>query len=392
MIKMLYLTNIPTPYRNKRFDMMDKIFNEYGIELQVYYMRATEQDHRWSIDDLKFNHNFYIDKGFYKLFKGIHLHFNPKILKLIRKNNFDIVVVGGISSPTHWFTPYLLKKDQYKILSAESNPYSEKRKSKFARNFKKLLINRYDSYQITGNRAKDYLEQIKGVISDESLIRLPNLIDEDSLASVQNIRSEIRYKIRQKYLIKEHEQLWICPARLESFKGLDLFLPATEGLQNIKIVIAGEGSQRSRLEKMVSDKDLPVLFTGHMSSEEISLMYWSADLFLLPSIRDASPLAPIEASYTGLPLLLSTRIGNFEDVYIKTENQRNGWGFNPYKNQEMLPNLLKEISKMDLKELKKMGELSKQNYNEKFNIEKCVHHYAQQLLESSNGYIKNRFQ
>ncbi|MCC5803216.1 glycosyltransferase family 4 protein [Rossellomorea vietnamensis] len=383
MIKMLYLTNIPTPYRNKRFNLMSEIFKDYNIDLTVYYMAETESDRHWDVNLMNFSHKHFIDKGFYKNYKGIHWHFNPKLLKLIKKNNFEIVVVGGIASPTHWITPFLLRKNQCKILSVESNPFSEVRKSKAARVFKAKLLDKYDAFQVTGERAVDYISQISNESGQKTILKLPNLIDEDSLMLTDKNKKEIRKQIRQRYQIKDTEQLWVCPARLEPVKGLDIFLPSTKKLENVKILVAGDGKEKNKLEDMVKTQKLPVEFLGHVDPNQMANLYYSADLFVLPSIQDPSPLSPIEASYIGLPMLLSTRIGNFDDVFVEKKSKNNGWSFDPY-NRKALSNILIEISKTNKDKLCDMGKLSKINYEEKFNLENCLNNYAKQILKVSN--------
>ncbi|MGD6778426.1 glycosyltransferase family 4 protein [Sutcliffiella horikoshii] len=381
MVKMLYLTNIPTPYRNKRFNMMNKIFKDYGIDLTVYFMRKTENGRYWDIDSMDLEYNYYIDKGFYAHYRGIHWHFNPSIFNSLRKNKYDIVIVGGISSPSHWLAPYFLKENQFKILSVESNPQSEVRKSKFARSIKSKLIKKYDTFQITGNRCRDYLKQIDTSTENKPMITLPNLIDEDSLNVEDSNKAEIRSEIRKRYKVKENEQLWILPARLEPVKGLDIFLPATKGLSNVKILVAGEGKQKSNLESLIKREDLPVNIIGQVNSNEMLNLYLSADLFVLPSIQDPSPLSPIEASFIGLPLLVSSRIGNYDDVYVDQPNEKNGWGFDPYQEQDEIKSLLQDISKLEIEELRNMGNISKMNYDKNFNIEQRLTSYASQILE-----------
>ena len=114
--------------------------------------------------------------------------------------------------------------------------------------------------------------------------------------------------------------------------------------------------------------------------EEMIDLYAAADLFVLPSLRDASPLTPIEASAAGLPLLVSNLIGNYEDVLIQ---EVNGWGFNPYESEEAKSILLK-ISSLTINELSIIGEKSKSIYNETFDTELCVKSYAEQLLKTYN--------
>lgn len=65
MKKLLYITNIPAPYRQKRYNLMQEIFPKNGIEFEVLYMAKIEPDRNWVIPPESFRYN-------YKIFNGIH--------------------------------------------------------------------------------------------------------------------------------------------------------------------------------------------------------------------------------------------------------------------------------------------------------------------------------
>jgi len=55
-------------------------------------------------------------------------------------------------------------------------------------------------------------------------------------------------------------------------------------------------------------------------------LYHAASLFLLASTHDPNPLWIVEALHSGLPLLVSRRIGNFAEALKEGVN---GWAFDP---------------------------------------------------------------
>jgi glycosyltransferase involved in cell wall biosynthesis len=57
-------------------------------------------------------------------------------------------------------------------------------------------------------------------------------------------------------------------------------------------------------------------------------LYAQADGFCLPSLSDPNPLSVIEALWAGLPLLLSTKVGNHPECL---EQGKNGFAFDPLK-------------------------------------------------------------
>ena len=97
---------------------------------------------------------------------------------------------------------------------------------------------------------------------------------------------------------------------------------------------------------------------------------------MFPSLKDASPLSPIEACAAGLPLLVSSRIGNLEDVI---QVGVNGWHYDPIDEKQKGTELVQLLSNMQRDELQIFGDQSYKRYEEQFNTDKCIHDYAKQL-------------
>lgn len=89
--------------------------------------------------------------------------------------------------------------------------------------------------------------------------------------------------------------------------------------QNIKVVIAGEGSERPRLEKAVATAGLGayVTFTGYRP--DIEQIYQNLDIFALTSSTEQMPLSVLEAMSCGLPVV-STNVGDVAEM-VSPENR-----------------------------------------------------------------------
>ena len=53
-LRILHITNIPTPYRVNFFNNLNKVLSSKGIELYVIYCSYSEPNRNWEIDDFKF--------------------------------------------------------------------------------------------------------------------------------------------------------------------------------------------------------------------------------------------------------------------------------------------------------------------------------------------------
>jgi glycosyltransferase involved in cell wall biosynthesis len=110
--------------------------------------------------------------------------------------------------------------------------------------------------------------------------------------------------------------------RLEVEKGYDRLLCAWKqaALSGVQLVIAGDGSERSRLEALANSLGISgtVTFLGWQSQEQLASHWQAADVYVQPSWFEGWPRAPWEALQHGLPCIL-TDTGFVGEIVTETE-------------------------------------------------------------------------
>lgn len=112
-----------------------------------------------------------------------------------------------------------------------------------------------------------------------------------------------------------------CAARLEPVKGHSTLLQAMKNLpRNVHLLIAGSGSEYSRLQQLANTLNISerVHFLGQI--EDMVSFYQSLDMFCLPSLNEGFPLSPLEAQACGIPVVVSDVGGCKEVVCPDTGN------------------------------------------------------------------------
>jgi len=378
MKKLLYITNIPAPYRQKRFNTMAKIFPEYGIEFEVLYMAETEPDRQWIIPEDSYNYNYKIFKGIHPTVGRFYAHFNPGLLLRLLKNDYDIAVVGGMANPTLWLAPFFISHNKFKIMSVESNLYSVSWKKGIAAWIKCMLLNKMSAYQVTGQPQIDLINFYQPKAINKKFIRLPNLIDEEVFLVQVDKLKEAKEPLRNEFGVSANEQMWVLPARLIEIKGIIPFIRALTGLKGYRLFILGDGEQANEIQNIVDTNTLNVTLVGFVQQHDVIRYYAAADLFILSSFKDPSPLSPIEALAAGLPILVSQKIGNINEVLEEGEN---GWKFEP-GNVSEINKLASEVLKLSRDELAIRGIASRKQYHRIFETENCIRNYAQQIQDA----------
>ena len=106
---------------------------------------------------------------------------------------------------------------------------------------------------------------------------------------------------------------------LEPWKAVDDLIAALKivrkKIDNIELMIVGEGTQKKKLEKMA--RGLPVWFTGYLPHKQALIRIAEANAFVMPSIWEGLPTVILEAMAAKTPVI-STSVGAIPEI-VKDE-------------------------------------------------------------------------
>lgn len=133
-----------------------------------------------------------------------------------------------------------------------------------------------------------------------------------------------RCAIRQAWSIPAHRPCFAFVGKLEPKKQPHVFL---EGLRHAMSqgadahgLVVGTGAELANATAFVEANRLPVSFAGFLNQSEIAKAYVAADAIVLPSdFGETWGLVVNEAMATGLPAIVSDRVGCANDLVIDGE-------------------------------------------------------------------------
>ena len=140
------------------------------------------------------------------------------------------------------------------------------------------------------------------------------------------------------------EKVLIFVGRLGLEKSVD-FLIENHKKINAKLLIIGDGPERTNLEKLVKKLKLndKVIFTGKVALKDIGLYYKLGDIFVTASKTETQGLTVIEALAASLPVVAI----NDESFIDPIKNDYNGYLFNDKKEYiNYINNLLDDKNKL----------------------------------------------
>jgi glycosyltransferase involved in cell wall biosynthesis len=151
--------------------------------------------------------------------------------------------------------------------------------------------------------------------------------------------------------------------RLQARKRVDFLLRACAEIQNVRLIIVGDGPERDALEALAKEIYPPAVFVGSKHGAEIKAHFAEADLFVLPG---TGGLAVQEAMSHALPVIVAQGDGTQDDLVRK----ENGWQIPPDDYGALVSTMKDALS--DVARLRRMGEESYRIVKEEINIERMV--------------------
>ncbi len=263
-------------------------------------------------------------------FVGIILFYFLIVIKvLFKKVNYDVVHIHG-----DW-SSLIFSKLIKKLTNANVLVFSihDDIKENFIYKYIfSVLLKQVDIIFSTGFSAA---KKIK-LISDKNVIVQPSGIN----------------KIFFEPNIKNHNNATmqvITVANLVPKKNLNLVLDIAKELQSINFIIVGDGNEKSRIQKRITNENIDNLkLLGFKTLDEVKTLYCESNLFLLTSYAEGTPTAILEAMKCGLPIVCSN-IGGIKELI---KENINGNVIDGYIKEDYIKKMLKFDSNL----IKKVSE------------------------------------
>ena len=231
-----------------------------------------------------------------------------KAIEAIQKSGFSIDVIDA-----HYFYPdgvvasWLGKKFNIPVMvTARGSDINIIPNNKIA---KKRIIKALEDIQASGAVSQALADKmVKLAPKAKPPIVLRNGVDL-TLFSPAAVKPELPF------LLGRNEKLILSVGNLVELKGHHLVIEALSLLDNVKLIIIGEGEEKIHLQKLVSALGLAhrVFFTGNLKHTELPGYYAIADVLVLASSREGMPNVLLESLACGTPVV-ATDVGGSAEV------------------------------------------------------------------------------
>ena len=305
----------------------------------------------------------------YPLFKyqPYELALSSRLVDVIKSNKIDLLHVHY--AIPHAYAAYMAKKMLFDIgieipivTTLHGTDITLVGSHPFYRPAVTFSINHSDRVTAVSKSLKEDTLNLFDIIKKIDVI--PNFIDTEAIATKDK-------PCKRTLLAKKEEKLLTHISNFRPLKRIVDVIDIFKGINSkidSKLMMIGEGPEKRKAIRYVSDNKLKdkVLFLGN--SNEIDKILCYSDLFLLPSEKESFGLSALEAMAHGVPII-SSNAGGIPEVNL---NGKTGFISNIGDTDSMINNAMSLLSNPQKHKLfKKQAQLQAK----KFDLESVVDSY-----------------
>lgn len=345
-LKILYITNLPSPYVVDYLNELGKI-----CELTAVFecSKSTERDKSWQ--NFKFdNFEGHILRG---IRCGVDKAISPGVIKYLKKKKYDGIIIANMCTPTGIIaTTYMKTRGIPFIMESEGGMAKDGKGIK--EKIKKFVLSGAELYFSTGHVGDEYF--IKYGAPKDKIVRFPftTLYNDEILKAPVEAKEKKAVKTE---LGCKSDFMILTVGQFIHRKGMDILMKACRDLPFSCDIFFIGGNPTEEYIEIQDECGLDNLhFIPFANKETIKKYYKAADVFVLATREDTWGLVIPEAMSMGVPVISTDAC---VAALCLIEDNENGFVI-PSENIALLRDRLIELwSNKDLRDHIKIKNLEK---------------------------------
>ncbi len=305
--RVIFITNIPSPYRVDFFVYLQKHVPEY--EFHIIFSGAGMENRKWNVELRALKNYLFLRSRtliIRRRFDDRYIFLPTGVERTLREVRPDLVIAMEYN-PTILMAVHWCAKNRIPFISwTDGTLHSERNIGKVQRMSRKYIIKRAAAFVASSTASKE-AQIAYGA--------------DPAKCFISCLTVDIRKYLARKETYEARQLIYV--GSLIQRKGLDLLLPAlARTADDIRLVIVGEGQERSLLEKQARQLGIAdrVEFRGFVEGEALRGLYAASDVFILPTREDCYGLVILEAMCASLPVISSKYADGARDLIVEGEN------------------------------------------------------------------------
>ncbi len=319
----------------------------------------THENIRWASE----NHGFPVERitGF-NLFGPRFLWFSPELTmstKRCANDAFEIIHQHGIWTGTSNSTRIFAKEKKIPAIIAPHGSLNQIDRN-LSRWKKKIALTCYENENLRQAAclhatSENEVFEFRNFGLKNPIAYMENGIHEKNLCTKGNA-----HRFREKNAINEDKRLLLYMGRITPKKGLLMLVNAIKTIQadfhdwNLIIIGNDEFNHKKEVESLIKNLNLQesIMIIGPQFNEAKNDAFEAADLFILPSFSEGSPMVILDSLASGVPVITTKASG-----WSELASSNCGWLTEA--NQKAISEALKHSILLSREHLKEIGENGK---------------------------------
>ncbi|MCF7934123.1 MAG: glycosyltransferase family 4 protein [Spirochaetia bacterium] len=312
--RILYVTNLPAPYRVEFFNDLSK----YTALTVLYLFEKGEYNRSWDITD--YDHDYT-----YEVLPEVKLHqkirYNPSLHHYLKSHEFDCYIVGSYTGIGEIITMRYARKAGKPLLINSDGGFINEQESPLKRAVKNRLLAMGDIHLASGINAEKTL--LHHNVDPGKIVRYPF----SSIRDAEVLKAPVPETERQAYAaslgLPSDRMIVLSIGQFITRKNLAYLLNTALVARDdqIQFVFIGEGPLQDEYRSFIDRHTLTnVTLVPYQGRETLWTYYRAAHLLMLMSWMDTWGLVVNEAIANGLPVVTSPYVGASYDLIAQNEN------------------------------------------------------------------------
>lgn len=293
----LFITNIPAPYR---IDFYNELGKKCNLTVIFEAKRASGITFNWKEDTISRFKAIFLKEGEIQEKK-----IDWSILQYIRTLEYDAIFITNYSYLTEMIALLSIKLRNILYYYEVDGAMVKKDEGIFRKTFKSFFIKGAQAYISPSQVTDEYIRFYGG--KNVRIHRYPfsSLFKNDIIKN--QLSEQDKVEIRKKLFIKESHVV-LAVGQFIYRKGFDLLLKAAYTMdKSIGIYIVGGKPTAEYIQMQKKYNLTQVHFVGFKTKEELAEYFNAADLFVHPTREDIWGLVINEAMAHGLPIVTTNK-------------------------------------------------------------------------------------
>lgn len=292
-MKVLFLTNIPAPYRVEFFNDLGKMCD---LTVSFEGTTATDRDKKWTHAPATHFTPVFL--------RGVRTSADsficPGIIKLL-KQKWDRIIVGGYSTPTSMLAIEYMRLCKIPFfIEADGGLIHQDRQIKYA--VKRHFMSAASGWISSGKPTTEYLVHYGADPACVYEYPFSSIRDKD----ITEVTPAMKQEARAALGITE-QRIVLFVGQFIPRKGIvELLQVAAKLPSGVGVYVVGGEPDEEMLSKVRPD-GAAVHFCGFKTKAELEVYYKAADVFFLPTKEDIWGLVINEAMAYGLPIVTTDK-------------------------------------------------------------------------------------